>query len=170
MRMSLSRLGILLSATAMALVAAAGSAAADPAPTTTRDGKVLGGAAIAKTEKAQSPVRSTESGFSTQAEFNGYCETWELCVFRLNAFEGSMVDYFTADPNYGDNTYFMWGPGFGEPLANNSQSAYNADPFYWAIVCTDRFYSGQCGYVPPGGGGDFFPDWFLNVESSYFLI
>ena len=128
------------------------------------------GNAIAKTTKATNPMRVSDSGFSTQAQFNGLCETYELCIFRLNGFQGSMVDYFTADPNYGDNTYFMWGVGLGEPLANNSQSAYNADPFYWAIVCTDTFYSGQCGCVPPSNGGDFLPDWFLNVESSYYLI
>ncbi|WP_290062213.1 peptidase inhibitor family I36 protein [Amycolatopsis solani] len=160
----MTRAGIVLGTLALAVGVAAGPAAAapaPPAPTTSHDSAVGQG-------KAPSPVKKRGDATTNVSPGNGVCEVFEFCLFRLSGFQGSMVDIFRNVPNYAGVLYFVWAPGVGEPIANNSQSAFNGDPDYFVITCTDPGYSGQCGYIPPINGGDFLPDFFLNVESHYF--
>lgn len=164
MRITLSRLGLLLGATALAVAGAAGTAAAAPAAPDS------GTAAVGTSEAKTLPVQQRPSGAMASAQFNGYCEVFELCVFYGNGFTGSLVDFGGADASYHDNAYVAAGAGQGHIVANNSRSAGNADPYFFAITCIDPSYQGMCGYIAPYTGGDFLPDYFVNVESSYFTF
>jgi hypothetical protein len=160
----MSRAGVVLGALALAVSAMAGTANAAPAPGSP---DVTDGAAVGD-GKAPSPVKKPGDVTTDISPGNGACEVFEFCLYRLNGFQGSLADVFLNVPDLAGATYPMWGPGFGEPISNNSQSAFNGDPDFFVITCTDPGYSGQCGYVPPINGGDFLPDFFLNVESFYF--
>ncbi len=167
MRRAMSRAGIVLGALALAVGAMAGTAAAAPAPVTPDVANVTDGAATGD-GKVPSPVKKPGDATTDISPGNGACEVFEFCLFRLNGFQGSLADIFLNVPDLAGAIYPMWGPGFGEPISNNSQSAFNGDPDLFVITCTDPGYSGQCGFVPPLNGGDFLPDYFLNVESFFF--
>lgn len=167
MRRAMSRAGVVLGALGLAVSAMAGTATAAPAPVSPDVANVANVAAVGDS-KAPSPVKKPGDFTTNISPGNGACEVFEFCLYRLNGFQGSLADVFLNVPDLAGATYPMWGPGFGEPISNNSQSAFNGDPDFFVITCTDPGYSGQCGFVPPINGGDFLPDFFLNVESFYF--
>ncbi|MFJ7217771.1 peptidase inhibitor family I36 protein [Amycolatopsis sp. NPDC098790] len=141
MRRIIVRAGILFGALALAMGAVAGPAAAAPTPDTATASVSQG--------KAPSPVKKRGDATTNVSPGNGVCEVFEFCLFRLTGFQGSMVDIFRNVPNYAGVLYFVWAPGVGEPIANNSESAFNGDPDLFVITCTDPGFSGQCGYIPP---------------------
>ncbi|MCS7475880.1 hypothetical protein ACFFQW_00015 [Umezawaea endophytica] len=161
MRNILSRLGLLLGAGALAVVGFTGTASAAPAASTADT-------MTAPADTKSSPVRA-RSDVKTQGYYNGYCEYYELCMFHLNGFQGSGIDFPAIpgfrDGTYRDNAFVSPGEGQGQSPANNARSLFNADPYYYVLGCIDENLLGMCAYQPPLSGGDLFPDYFLNLES-----
>ncbi|HEX6344438.1 hypothetical protein [Umezawaea sp.] len=162
MRNTFTRLGPLLGAAALAVVGFTGTAAAGPAASTSDT------VAVTTADAKSSPVRARTDA-KAQAFFNGYCEYFELCMFHLNGFQGSGIDFpafvgFT-ESTYVDNAFVSPGQGQGQSPANNARSLFNADPFYSVLGCIGENLTGMCAFQPPLTGGDLFPDYFLNLES-----
>ena len=163
MRNTFSRLGLLLGAGALAVLGFTGTAAAAPAPPSTGDT-----IAVTTTDAKSSPVHG-RSDVKAQGFFNGYCEYFELCLFHLNGFQGSGIDFPSfvgyVEATYVDNSFISPGQGQGQSPANNARSLFNGDPYYYVLGCIGENLTGMCAYQPPLTGGDLFPDYFLNLES-----
>lgn len=162
MRITLSRLGLLLSAAALAVLGFTGAATAAP-----------DSAGLSVSDTKQNPA-SPRPDVTTQAAFNGVCEYYELCMFHGNQFTGSGIDFpvnFGIQfPNYNGHTFISAGAGSGQGVANNARSLFNADPFFYVYGCIDQNFAGMCAYQPPFSGGDLFPDYFLNLESHLYVF
>lgn len=170
-------LALLGASAAVAAATALGAAPATAAPAAS-DGPAVTTATDAPSPKLRAgrsgpSSHKTTGGMTRLYPKDGICEVYsngygELCLYWGANFTGSMTDFFYNDANLHDDTFLSAGTGKGSTVANNSLSAFNADAYTTAHVCTDVNYYGSCGYISPATGGNLASTYALNVESLYF--
>jgi hypothetical protein len=162
----------LLSALGTLLVTAPGAGAAPAAGTSAATRPALVKAT------GVPPVRSVAGsgigGPATYADQDGACNSLangdgDFCLWFSTNFVGSLADYFNSDTNLSNNTFLTPGLGLGEVVANNAESALNADTELSVVVFTGAGFSGTGGMVAPRGFGNFNPTFVNNVESFQFI-
>jgi hypothetical protein len=159
----------LLTAATAALLAMAPPAGAAPSAATT----------AATTQSALVPAHGTPvvkktTGAVTLANQDGACNSLsngdgDFCYWFSTNFVGSLSDFFFSDTNLGNNTFLTPGLGLGEAVANNSESALNADSNLSVLVFTGTSFSGTSGLVQPRQFGNFNTTFVNNVESHEFI-
>jgi hypothetical protein len=113
-----------------------------------------------KTRMSAAPRLAT----TTKLMDDGVCNYYDLCVWTGPNFTGRLAD-FTYRDSTGDSS---WGTHFFNSfIANNDESAINAHLFLGAYICTGILYSGDCGYLGAGQGGNTAPTYVNNSESHY---
>lgn len=165
-------LSLLAAASALALTLAPAANAAPSSATAAPAAAVTAPALI--TTSAKPPVRVTPSGVHTNADVDGACNSLtngdgDFCLWFSTNFVGSLCDRFTSDANLGDNTFLTPGLGLGAVVANNSESALNADTRLSVAVFTGVNGTGAAGLIAPRGFGNFNPTFVNNVESFRFM-
>src|SRR6266498_2108884 len=128
--------------------------------------------------RAQAPVATLKTGargsVSPLANQDGACNSLsngdgDFCYWFSTNFVGSLSDFFFSDANLGNNIFLTPGLGLGQPVANNSESALNADSFLSVLVFTGANFSGTAGIVQPRQFGNFNATFVNNVESHEFI-
>jgi hypothetical protein len=122
------------------------------------------------------PVTRTASapgGALPAANQDGACNSLangdgDFCLWFSTNFVGSLSDFFTSDANLGDNTFLTPGLGLGSAVANNSESALNADSNLSVIVFTGGNGTGTAGVIGPRQFGNFNTTFMNSVESFRF--
>jgi len=93
----------------------------------------------------------------------------DFCFWFSTNFVGSLSDFFFSDANLGNNTFLTPGLGLGAVVANNSESALNADTRLSVLVYTGTNFTGTAGVVRPRQFGNFNATFVNNVESFEFF-
>jgi hypothetical protein len=166
----------LLAATSAFTLALAPGAGAAPTGTA----RVAAAPAARTPASAVVPARGTPTivkvsgSASTYANQDGACNTLsngdgDFCFWFSTNFVGSLSDFFFSDSNLGNNTFLTPGLGLGAVVANNSESALNADNNLTVLVYTGTSFSGTAGFVSPRTFGNFNATFTNNVESFRFV-
>jgi hypothetical protein len=92
----------------------------------------------------------------------------DFCLWFGANLVGSLSDFFNSDSNLSNNMYLTPGLGLGAPVANNSESAMDADSNLSVIVFTGTGFSGTGGVISPRQTGNFNTTFADNVESFEF--
>jgi hypothetical protein len=156
------------SALALTLAPPAGAAPASGTPAAA----ARPGSALVATS-ATPPTVKSNGGASTNADQDGACNslangTGDFCLWFSTNFVGSLSDSFTSKTNLNSLRFLTPGLGLGETVANNSESALNADTRPTAVAFTGVGFSGTPGVVAPRAFGNFNPTFANNVESFQF--
>lgn len=125
--------------------------------------------------KASRPAPATRSttGPLGAANQDGACNSeangdGDFCLWFSTNFVGSLSDFFNSDTNLGNNNFLTPGLGLGSPVANNAESALNADTSLSVLVFTGTGFTGAGGLVSPRQFGNFNTTFVNNVESFSF--
>jgi Peptidase inhibitor family I36 len=162
------------SAMALALATPAGAAGAD------RTGAASATGAGPALVPAHGPVPAAtrtvnrHGSVTPDADQDGACNTYgngdgDFCYWFSTNFVGSMSDFFFSDANLGNNIFLTPGLGLGQVVANDSESALNADSNLAVIVFTGANFSGTAGFINPRQFGNFNSTFTNNVESHEFF-
>jgi hypothetical protein len=156
-------LSLLAAAGAVALTAAPAASAAPASAPAARPAS-----ALVKASGQPATVHAARN-----ADQDGACNslangTGDFCLWFSTNFVGSLSDSFTSKTNLGTLTFLTPGLGLGQPVANNAESALNADTRLTAVVFTGVGFSGTPGTVAPRAFGNFNPTFVNNVESFQF--
>ncbi|MBA4865859.1 hypothetical protein H1V43_31850 [Streptomyces sp. PSKA54] len=81
------------------------------------------------------------SGAASAAQFNGICESKEVCIYRNTYLGGAWIDHQYADPNYINNTYT--GGGYPDVGTNDRTSSIDSWDQTWKVrFFVDAYYGG----------------------------
>jgi hypothetical protein len=154
----------------LALPAGAAPTAAAPAPVSAATAKP----ALVPAHGRPSVVSVRPGSAIPAANLDGACNSLangdgDFCLWFGPDFVGSLVDFFVSDTNLSNNTFLTPGLGLGQPVANNADSALNADTSASVLVFTGAGFSGTAGVVNPRQFGNFNPTFANNVESHSFV-
>jgi hypothetical protein len=158
------------SALTLALATPAGAAPSGAAPTATS-----GTQPALAPAKGHPAVANVKPGTVTpNADHDGACNTLangdgDFCYWFGANFVGSMNDFFFSDTDLRNNLYLTPGLGLGEAVADNSESALNADSNLSVLVFTGVGFSGTAGVVNPRQFGNFNSTFVNNVASHEFF-
>jgi hypothetical protein len=153
-----------------AATASAARTGASPAPASPQPAVAPArGPAPAVTVKIGGP-----GSVGTDDNQDGACNSFangdgDFCFWFSTNFVGSLSDFFFSDANLGNNTFLTPGLGLGAVVANNSESALNADSNLSVLVFTGTNFSGTAGIVRPRQFGNFNATFANNVESFEFF-
>jgi hypothetical protein len=108
-------------------------------------------------------------GPAQAANYNGKCESGEVCLYWGGNYYGGVADFYHDIYNYKSFRFKGSGAGAGQSLNDNSASARNRARYAHAILCTDSYFGGDCMEMDPG---DAYPDLgpFNNELSSHFFF
>jgi len=167
-------LACLLAATSAALLALTPPAAAAPGGATGGAGPAAKTVPNALVPAHGKPATKVVPGAVTLANQDGACNSLangdgDFCYWFSTNFVGSMSDFFFSDTNLNNNFFLTPGLGLGEVVANNSESALNADSNLGVFVFTGTGFSGASGFVQPRQFGNFNTTFANNVESHEFF-
>lgn len=159
-------LSLLAVATTIALTYAPAATAAPAGPAA--GAAAQPGVALVKASGLPPTVRA-----ATDADQDGACNSLangdgDFCLWFSTNFVGSLSDSFTSKTNLATINFLTPGLGLGQPVANNSESALNADTRLSVVVFTGAGFSGTPGVVAPRAFGNFNPTFVNNVESFQF--
>jgi Peptidase inhibitor family I36 len=157
---------------ASAAVTPAASAALTPAASPAAAASAAASPLVPATGKPR--VVTSPAGVLPAANQDGACNSetngdGDFCLWFSTNFVGSLSDYFNSDPNLGDNRFLTPGLGLGQVVANDSESALNADTRLSVVVFTGVNGSGAGGTVAPRAFGNFNASFVNNVESFRFM-
>ena len=161
------KIGLCLLSLASAMVLGlAGTAGAASAADTTKS-------ALVPAQGRPSVVTVKPGTVLPNANQDGACNTLtngdgDFCYWFSTNFVGSMADFFFNDSNLSNNMFLTPGLGLGDVVANDSESALNADSNLSVFVFTGANFSGTFGVVQPRQFGNFNTTFANNVESHFF--
>ncbi|WP_409470226.1 hypothetical protein [Streptomyces sp. HC307] len=82
------------------------------------------------------------SSSASAAQFNGICETKEVCIYQNTYLGGGWIDHQYADPNYINNTYT--GGGVPDVGTNDRTSSIDSWDTNWKVrFFTNSYYGGS---------------------------
>jgi Peptidase inhibitor family I36 len=165
-------LSLLAAASALALTLAPSASAAPASAPAAKPGQALVPTS-AQPPTVRSSAAGIDTGASTNADQDGACNsntngTGDVCLWFSTNFVGSLSDSFTSKTNLNNLRFLTPGLGLGDVVANNSESALNADTRLSVVVWTGVSFSGTPGVLQPRAFGNFNPTFVNNVESFQF--
>ncbi|MFE2327486.1 hypothetical protein ACFXD5_26780 [Streptomyces sp. NPDC059385] len=95
------------------------------------------------------------AGSSSAAQFNGACESKEVCIYRDINLKSAWIDHQYADPNYWNNTWMVMYP---EQSTNDQASSMDGFDHNWKV----RFFTN----ANHGGSWQTLPEWSI-ANASY---
>jgi hypothetical protein len=107
-------------------------------------------------------------GSAQAASKDGVIETGEFVQWYFTGYSGGCEDDYYADSNFAGDTFKNCGQGtagVGATVTNNTESDFNYDPTYTAVVYTGANFTGASGSVLPHRGGNYNSTFKNNVES-----
>jgi hypothetical protein len=160
----------LASALSLALVQPAGAAPSGTAPTATSGAKP----ALVPAQGHPTVANLKPGTVTPLANQDGACNMFsngdgDICFWWAANFVGSLSDFFFNDSDLRDNLYLTPGLGLGEVVADNSESALNADCNLSVLVFTGVGFSGTAGIINPRQFGNFNSTFKDNVASHEFF-
>jgi hypothetical protein len=165
----------LASALSLALVQPAGAAPSGAARSGAAPAGSAGTQPAVVSAKGHPAVVNVKPGTVTpNATQDGACNMFangdgDFCYWWAANFVGSLSDYFFNDSDLRNNLYLTPGLGLGEVVADNSESALNADSNLSVLVFTGVGFSGTAGFVNPRQFGNFNATFIDNVASHEFF-
>jgi hypothetical protein len=153
----------------LALAQPAGAARSTAAPTA-----ASGAQAALVPARGHPAVTNAKPGVQPLDHQDGACNMLsngdgDFCFWWAANFVGSMSDFFFSDSDLRNNQYLTPGLGLGEFVADNSESALNADSNLSVLVFTGVGFSGTAGIVNPRQFGNFNTTFKDNVASHEFF-
>lgn len=128
--------------------------------------------ASSRLSTAQRTGRTSRTSASGTAAVTRSCYSYsngtgDLCLWYFQNYSGSRGGVYSSDSNLVDNYFATLGSGQYRSMTNNTESDFNYDYYYRAVVATSPGYYGYRGTINPRTGGNFNSTYVNNVESVY---
>jgi Peptidase inhibitor family I36 len=104
---------------------------------------------------------------ATAGDYNGSCESGEVCLYWGYNYYGGVADFSGKVTNYKGYLFKGPAPGAGHPLNDNAASLRNRGRYMTVHACVDSWGRGDCIRAYPGEAyGDLGP--YANRLSSHY--
>lgn len=122
-------------------------------------------AAVAISLVAAGMFAATSGAPASAADYDGNCETGEVCLWYLVGYQGASADFYNSVSNY-NNWHFYNSPLW---LANNTESAKNRASYSCVDFFDNANYSGAIAWLESRSESGNFEGAKNRIESHKFV-